>query len=710
MWPLTERSFQVKKLFNPSSVVVMGVSNDPRNLGKEIARNLFEFRFNGEIHFVGLDEGVLFGRRIHKSLDEINEPIDLAIILTPAQTIPDLLEQCGKKGITRVIIESGGFREFGEKGVELSQSLMDIATRFGIRFIGPNCIGIMNASNGLTTPFARLHNTFRVGDVGIIAQSGGVGLSFLNMFDSEQLGFSKFASIGNKLNINENDLLEYYIEDPDTSVICMYLESIQDGRRFTELARKSSKPIVVHKANIGGQSQIIAQSHTDALANDDMVVESALKQAGMIRFRDIQSYVDFVKILKIPRMRGRNLAIISRSGGHAVIAADAAATYKFELPPFNEDFLDQIRQKVRANVIKLANPLDLGDLFDFEVYVQIVEHTLQQSNVDGILLLQTYFAAVEGEASRKFLRSAAALSSQYQKPIALCVSTEQVEISRLFKEFEFPIFISPDRAVSALDASIKFEKRREIIKMEGSQVPIPVDMDKPAIARLIDKSISEGRSPLLHEAMQILSFAGLHVPDFTVLLPSQDIMNRQPDFPGPYAVKVIASQISHKSDWKGVVLGLKDLKEVKESIDHIWGRFIGQISVGLHGCFIQQMARRETGTYELIVGGKRDPQFGPLALVGYGGVLVEVFSKVSLRMVPISDREIDEMIDELPGSEIFRGVRGRAPIDRASLQKAISTVSCLMMEFPQIDQIDINPLWVSSSGSLALDARIFLKK
>ncbi len=699
----------MKKLFNPSSVVVIGVSGDARNLGKEIARNLFEFRYNGVIHFVGLDEGVLFGRRIHKSLDEINEPIDLAIILTPARTVPDILEQCGKKGITRAVIESGGFGEYGGTGDEWSRALQETASRYGIRFIGPNCIGIMNASNGLTTPFAILRNTFRAGDVGIIAQSGGVALSFLNMFDSEQLGFSKFASIGNKLNINENDLLEYYIEDPDTSVICMYLESIQDGKKFTDLAKKSSKPIVVHKANIGGYSQTIAQSHTNALANDDMVVDAALTQSGMIRFRDMHNYVDFVKILKIPRMKGRNLAIISRSGGHAVVAADAAYTYGFDLPPFNEDFLDQIRQKVRANVIKLANPLDLGDLFDFEVYVQIVEHTLQQPNVDGILLLQTYFAAVEGEASRKFLRSAASLSRQYQKPVALCVSTEQVEISRLLKEFEFPIFISPERAVSALDKVIRFETRRELITQEIGESPKPPEMDKPAISRILDRLISEDRSALLHEALDIMRLAGLDVPDYTVVLPSQNINNRQPDFPGPFAVKVIAREISHKSDMKGVVLGLKDLDQVKEALDHMWGRFISDTTVGLHGCLVQQMAHRDAGTYELIVGGKRDPHFGPLVLVGYGGVLVEVFAKASLRMAPPSNREIDQMIDELPGSEIFKGVRGRAPIDRDSLRKTISTVSALMIEFPAIDQIDINPVWVSNSGSLALDARIFLK-
>ncbi|MFA6223616.1 MAG: acetate--CoA ligase family protein [Desulfomonilaceae bacterium] len=699
----------MNKIFNPSSVVVIGVSSDPRNLGKEIARNLFEFRYTGVIHFVGLDEGVLFGRRIHKSLDEIDEPIDLAIILTPARTVPDLLEKCGKKGITRAIVESGGFGEFGGQGAELSGTLKEIAARYGIRFIGPNCIGIMNASNGLTTPFARLHNTFRAGEVGIIAQSGGVALSFLNMFDSEQLGFSKFASIGNKLNIDENDLLEYYIEDPETSVICMYLESIPDGRRFMELARKSSKPIAVHKANIGGFSQTIAQSHTDALANDDKVVDTALTQSGMIRFRDMRDCVDFVKILKVPPMKGRNLAIISRSGGHAVIAADAAFTYGFNLPPFNEDFLDQIRQKVRANVIKLANPLDLGDLFDFEVYVQIVEHTLQQPNVDGILLLQTYFAMVEGEASRKLLRSAASLSTEYQKPVALCVSTEQVEISRLLKDFDFPIFISPERAVSALDTSIRFENRRELIKQESSEPTKPVEMDRSAIARIIDKSISEGRSPLLHEALDILRFTNLNIPDYTVIKPTQDILARPPDFPGPYAVKVIAREISHKSDRNGVTLGLKDLNQVRSALDNMWGRFIPETDLGLYGCLIQQMARREAGTYELIVGGKRDPQFGPLVLVGYGGVLVEVFAKASLRIAPPSSREIDEMIDELPGSEIFKGVRGRAPIDRDSLRKTISAVSTLMVEFPAIDQIDVNPVWVSPSGATAIDARIFLK-
>ncbi len=501
-------------LFYPSSVVVIGVSNRPANLGKEIAKNLFEFRFNGEIHFVGPHGGVLFGRRINKSLEEITDPIDMAIILTPAKTVPDMLELCGKKGIRRAVIESGGFGELDDKGGELGQQIVSIAEKYGIRFIGPNCIGLMNSTNGLTTPFTAMQNVFKSGEVGIIAQSGGVALSFLNMFDSEQIGFSKFAAIGNKLNVDENDILEYYIRDSETSTICMYLESIQDGRRLMELGNRSPKPIVIHKANIGSLAQTIAQSHTQALANDDQVVGAALRQAGIARFRDMQSYLDFVKIFQLPLMGGRRLAIVSRSGGHAVIAADAAFVHNFTLPPFGEDILAEIKKHLRADVIRLANPLDLGDLFDFDVYVRIVEHTLQESGVDGILFLHTYFSAIEGASSRRLLQRIAALSHEYSKPVAMCISTEQFELSRLHKEFDFPIFMSPERAISALDGSLKFQERRRFITSNPDIRPPSPAPDDASITGLLKRIADDGRQPLLNEALDILKALGIQSPAY----------------------------------------------------------------------------------------------------------------------------------------------------------------------------------------------------
>ena len=606
----------VKDLFSPSSIVVIGVSTRAENLGKEIARNLFEFRYSGVIHFVGAHGGILFGRKIHASLDEISEPIDLAVILTPAKTVPGIMEQCGRKGIRRVIIESGGFGEFDDMGRQLGAQLKSIAERYDLRFIGPNCIGIMNSSNGMATPFTTMQNVFPRGGVGIIAQSGGVALTFLNMFHGEQLGYSKFAAIGNKLNIDENDLLEYYVEDPETDVICLYLESVKDGKRLIEIARRSPKPIVVHKANIGSLSQVIAQSHTEALANDDQVVDAAFRQAGMVRFRDMQNYLDFVKILQMPKMNGRNLAIVSRSGGHAVIAADAAYLYGFHLPPFGGDFLAEIRKHLRADVIRLANPLDLGDLFDFDVYVRIIEHTLRQKNIDGMVFLHTYFAAIEGESSRQLLQSAAALSEKYSKPVALCVSTEQSELSRLHKEFEFPIFLSPERAILALDTSIKNQKHR--LSMSANQEilqPEPPADDK-AIAAIIRNVTEASRQPLLHEALNIIKAVGLQVPEYRTIKELDQTGAALSGLLGPYAVKVISEKVSHKSDRGGVALGLSDGASVNAAASEMLKRFGSSPDTPLYGVLVQRMAARSPGSFELLVGGKRDPSFGPVVLVG----------------------------------------------------------------------------------------------
>ncbi len=701
----------MKDLFRPSSTVVIGVSARWFNLGKEIARNLLEFNYDGVIRLVGTEPGVIFGHRIHTSLEEIEEPIDLAIILTPAATIPGLMEQCGRKGIKRVIIESGGFGEFSGEEDRLSDQIVAIAKKYGIRFIGPNCIGIVNWTNGLATPFMPMKNVFRKGSVGIIAQSGGVALSLLYMFDSEQIGLSKFAAIGNKLNIDENDLIEHYLEDPDTSVICLYLESIEDGRRLCEIGRRSPKPIVVHKANIGSLSRVIASSHTAALANDDQVVDAALRQAGIVRFKDMQSYLDFVKILQLPRMKGRNLAIVSRSGGHAVIAADAAATYGFSLPPFPQQFLDEIRKHLRADVIRLTNPLDLGDLFDFQVYIRIVEHTLQEDNIDGVLFLHTYSAASpEKAASRRLLQSVAGLPAKYGKPVAMCISCEQMEMSTLHKEFEFPIFLSPERAVEAFDRAIAFHARRSSIRPAEEIVRPAQAPDDETIRSLIYRAMAEGRSPLLHEALEMIRAAGIRVPEFIPVLEPEIPESELRRFPGPYAVKIIASGVSHKSDEGGVILGLQDDEAVRSAAMDMWAGFGKAPDAGMIGVVVQKMATRRPGSYELIIGGKRDPQFGPVVMVGYGGIFVEFFGKIALRMAPLSRDEIDGMIDELPGAEILKGVRGRPAVDRNALIEAILGVAYLMVNFPEIREIDVNPIICSPSGAMAVDARVVLGK
>ena len=491
-------------------------------------------------------------------------------------------------------------------------------------------------------------------------------------------------------------------------MICLYLESIRDGRRLTEIGRRSEKPIVVHKANIASSSHLIAQSHTQALANDDQVVDAAFHQAGMVRFRDMAGYLDFVKILQLSPMKGRNLAIVSRSGGHAVIAADAAHMHGFALPPFRRDFLEEVRKHLRADVIRLANPLDLGDLFDFEVYLRIIEYTLQQDTVDGILFLHTYFAAIEGESSRRLLHMVAELTEKYDKPVALCVATESFEMSRLHKELDFPIFMAPERAIQALDQSIEFYRRRAFLRDHPERLK-PATENGEAIRTLLQDSLRVDRPPLLHECLEIIRLAGLNVPDYRVVRADYEIIQLTEALNEPHAIKIIAEGISHKSDSGGVVLGLNDRDAVRHGCREMFRRLQELEVSGVHGILVQKMVTKVPGSLEFIVGGKRDPHFGPMVLLGHGGVFVEILAKTSLRMAPVLPEEVDEMIEELPGSEILGGVRGKPPIDREALKKAVLDIANLMVRFPEIDQIDVNPVIVSARGAHAVDARIFLK-
>ncbi len=699
----------MKELFNPSSVAVIGVSTHPFNLGKEIARNLLEFSYEGEIHLVGKEGGVIFGRKIHGSILDLPGTVDLAVILTPGKTVPGIMEQCAEKGVKRVIIESGGFGEYDSQGKELGEKILSIAKNSGMRIFGPNCIGVMNSANGLATPFTTMKNVFPPGGVGIIAQSGGVALSFLNMFEGEHIGFSKFAAIGNKLDMDENDVIEYYLEAPDTSVICAYLESIRDGRRLMDLAKQSHKPIVVHKANISPKSAQAAHSHTEALTNDDAVVDAAFNQSGIVRFTHMRDYLNFVKILQLPRMRGRNLAIVSRSGGHAVMAADAAATYGFNLPAFSEDFLDSVRKQLRADVIKLSNPLDLGDLFDFEVYARILEHTIQLEEVDGILFTHTYFAAIEGASSRKLLRKASAMSHEFAKPIVICVGTENYELSRLHKELDFPIFLDPEAAVKSMDEAIRYFDRKDLISNDGEPAEPDSQIDKDLIKAAIEGVGPTRREMLLHEALGLMSNLGIVTPGWRLIREDETPSSSLGDLEGHYALKVVAEGVSHKSDLGGVVLGLSDIDALEDAFEHMMAKFRSLSDAKVVGAMAQTMIPARPGTFELIVGAKRDPHFGPVVMVGHGGIFVEVMAKVSLRLAPMTLGDVDRMIEELPGARVFQGVRGLPAINLGPLKEAIVRIAWLMTNFPEIDQLDINPFVVSDSEAYALDARIFLR-
>jgi len=689
----------VNQLFYPKSVVVVGVSERPDNLARNIVENLFEFQFNGEIHLVGRKDGVLYGRRILTSMEQLPNGIDVAVILTPAQTVPDLIQACGRKKIPWVIIESGGFGEYSEEGGQLEQTVLQIARKGGIRIVGPNGIGITNVHNGFVVPFVKMRSRpVTKGKLSILAQSGGVLLTYANLMVSANVGLSKIVSMGNKLDLNEIDYLKYLIEDPETEMIGLYLESLERGRELMEIARSTSKPIIIHKANTGEGSREIARLHTAALANDDKVVEAALKQADIIRTKDFRSFVNAVKILSLPPCRGKNLVIISRSGGIGVVAADSAERHGFRLLPPDPKLQEQFHSLFRAKVIQPTNPLDLGDLFNFDLYTTILEQGLRFPSVHSILFMHGA-TAEEKEPSRRFIQAVKDLSTRYQKPVALQYNTDEEELAYIKKALGYPIFTEPEDALTAL--AISRDHYRRLTTAKEKTPPYPVDQNRASLT--LQTAIKEKRDPLLFEALEIFQAYGIPSADYQVVHRKENLKNALSKVGFPIAMKVISSEISHKSDVGGVILHIESLKKAEEAYEKMRSLNPEKVSSVL----VQKMV---SGGKEIILGAKRDPSFGPVVLFGLGGIYVEVLKETSLRVAPINRSEAEEMVLELRGSAILKGVRGEKPSDIEAIVEMLLRLSQLMMDFPEIEGIDINPVMALERGAMAVDARIVLAR
>jgi acyl-CoA synthetase (NDP forming) len=692
-----EDHLQFLPFFYPRNIAVIGVSPEKTNLGKNIVQNCLSFGYEGEILSVGLRQGVAFGQRIYQSLEEIDREIDLAVVLTPAKTVPDLLEQCGRKGIRHVVIESSGFSELGEEGRPLEKACREIANKHRIRFIGPNGIGVTNLETGLVLPFMPLRRDLTLGPVSILAQSGGVGLSYLNFLADESIGINKFVSMGNKLNVDENDLLSYLIVDKGTKIILVYLEGFTDGRRFVEIASKADKPILVHKSNRFEQSARIAHSHTAALFTDDKLVDYALEQAGCIRLNILDDAMDYVKSQALPPLKGNRLAVVSRSGGHAVIAADACAYYGFRLAQFPDDFLRKFESRFRAHVIRLQNPLDLGDLFELEFYEYIVEEMLKREDVDGVLLGHGYRRGFEQEASRELFKRVERLVEKYQKPVATFVLTEAAENDYLKKNVKIPIFSTPESAMRALSLSHRWATRKApVMKIRSIR-----NIDKHTAANIL--AGAGGRADLLlSESMELLRSYGFSLPPYRLARTAVEALNIWKGSKGPVAMKINRPHISHKSDRGAVRLNLDSEEQLTEAFEDF-------LSLGGKETEVMVQVMANPGK-EVILGGKRDQCFGPIVLFGLGGIFVEALEDVVWRVAPLSDEEAQRMVQSLKGVKLLRGIRGDKPCDIGAVADLLVRLSQMLVDHPAIQEIDINPVGVfhEGMGAQALDARIIL--
>ncbi len=681
--------------FAPESVLVVGVSDSPRNLARHIVGNLMEFRFPGAIYLVGRRPGFLYGHPIRTSFDDLPHGIGLAVILTPAPTVPDILDRCGAKGIRYAVIQSGGFRELGEEGARLEARLAEVARRHGMRFIGPNCLGILSPPGRVGALFMPVKDYWRHGGVSVAAQSGGVGVTYLYGLASENLGLARFASIGNKDDVDETDLLRAFDADPETRAVALYLESIARGRDFFEALRACRKPVLIQKANRTTLSRGIAFSHTAALATDDAVVDAAIHQAGGIRVRTMNEMLSRIKALMLPPVRGTRLAVIARSGGHAVIAADAAADAGFELPEYPPEYLASIAGSFRSDVIRRGNPLDLGDLYDFDAYARILEGAAALPGFDAVVMVHEYFAVVEGEESRKLIPKAAELARRHDKPVVLVLVTDERETAQIKRLYDYPFFTSLEDALMALGAA-----RRVRDRGAGGAPAEPF----PDVSAAVERARALARSgvrEVLAEGFDILRAAGMEVPACALVRSAGDL---PVPIPFPVAAKVVSRRAVHKTEVGGVTLGVETPGDLTRVVAEFARRF-GPFGDG-EGVLVQAMA--PTGT-EWIVGGRRDEAFGPVVMVGAGGVLVEVLKDTAIRLAPVSMAEARDMIASLKAEPLLRGVRGAPAGDRDALARLCVTLGALMHACPEVAEVDLNPCIVLPAGVTVVDVRMRLE-
>jgi len=685
------------KVFYPDSVVVVGVSERPDNLAANIVANLLEFGYDGDVYAVGLRAGEVHGVPILPSLESLPEGVDLAVILTPAVTVPGLLDACGRKRIRRAVIESGGFAEFSETGRQLEERTHAVARRWGIRFVGPNCISVINMENGLCLPFVHLdRSAAKRGPVSVLAQSGGVSITYFHLLSEAGLGVNKVVSMGNKADLDEVDYLTFLLDDPGTQIVCLYLESIEEGRRLVELAATSSKPVVIHKANIARASEQIAFSHTAALANDDRIVEAALRQAGVARAISFDDAVALAQGLALPPVRGNDIVVLSRSGGHAVVAADAAEANGFRLAPISGAFLADVRDLFRADVVAPTNPLDLGVIFDFDLYGRVVQQCLRTLDPDALLLVHTYTTGAESEMSRRLVRRVHRLSCELNKPAAFCAFAQRAEIESLKRATDGPVFTEIEAAVRALAASRDWHARSPRL--------LPLRSPSGSRSHKVEGLLNGDGVLTTDVALAVCAAFEIPVPEWAVVESVGEALVVAGAIGYPVALKVLSPQISHKSDVGGVVLDIQNSVAMEEAFLALTERVERAVpDARVEGVLVQRML---SGGREVILGGKRDPSFGPVVMFGLGGSYVEVFDDVAFRLAPMTREDAEEMMDEVRGSPLLRGVRGELPGDLDALAEAMLGVSRLLVHCPEVVELDINPLLVFERGVAAVDARV----
>jgi acetyltransferase len=679
----------LEAFYYPRSVVVFGVSDSPGNLGREIMRNLNRFGFQGEVSGLGRKAMETEGRKVYESLDDVPGKPDLAVLLVPASGIAGALEACGRKGVSHVVVEAAGFSEFDADRKGLEDAIKEAASTWGITLLGPNCIGTFNAENGLCLPFVPFDPAeIRIGGNSLISQSGGVVHEVIRRCAADNVGLGKLTSVGNKLSVDESDVLDFLIRDPGTRTIGLYLEDIKSGRRLMDLAASTEKPVILLKGNASPAAREIAAFHTAALVGDEAVTAAALRQAGIHQVWSLQEMVELFKAFDLPPMKGTKMAVISRSGGQTVLLADEVHRHGFSLARLSSDLFDLIGERSKGGVIKRTNPIDLGDVYDELFYLDVLGEVLKEDSVDGAAFFFDY--EINPSALFDIVRGVGDLSRQHGKPVLFCLVPDRANWFSARDATSFPLFSHPAWAFDGLVHSLAHYRRKAAKEDRSSLSGLRISGKTGA-----REKGSTTRLASMGEALSMVKEYDVPVAEYALVGNGSEAHEAARQMGYPLACKKVAPFVLHKTEAGAVRLDIADGRTLEKALAEMGGELY----------LLQKMA---PAGIETIVGGRQDPEFGPVVVFGLGGIFVEVLKDVTMRVAPVDEASAREMIGEIQGHALLEGTRGTKPADVASLARVIAAVSRMLAEHPEIETLDINPLRVfeQGKGCLALDVKM----
>lgn len=692
--------------FKPNAVAVIGASRDPSKLGYAVLANIVESGYAGGVYPINPKAETILGFKVYPDVRELPEVPDLAIIVIPYQQVPESIEACGQAGVKAVVVISAGFREVGMEGLKREIEVQELAKKHKIRLVGPNCLGVIDTHTPLNATFAA--GTPHSGPIAFMSQSGALGTAILDLsLAGKRLGLGKFVSLGNKTDVAEADLLRYLADDEETRVILIYSEGLPSGREFMEVAREVTrkKPVIVVKSGVTQSGQRAVSSHTGSLAGAEQAYRSAFYQSGVLRAETMQAMFDYaLGFAYQPLLNGNQIAIVTNAGGPGILATDALEKAGLELAQLTQETKLALEHYL-PGAASAANPVDvLGDAQN-DRYEVALRRVAADPNVDGILVILTPQAMTQIEMTA---HAVGKLSKEFDKPILACFMGEaRIEGAvDILAEYGVPNYPFPERAAETFAAMRDYREYRD---RPDARI-IRFEVDQSAAAELIAAVRSDGRVSLGDaECRAMLDAYGLTRPKAEIAANAEEAVRIASDIGYPVVLKIASPDILHKTDVGGVKVGLTSPADVKDAFELIVYRAQRYVpDARIWGCLVQEMVPKGI---ELLVGMSRDAQFGPLITFGLGGIYVEALRDVTFRIAPFGRKDAEEMLEEIRARTLLDGVRGEPAADKEAVIETLLRMSQMVTDFPEIVEMDINPLvvYTEGSGAMALDMRLVLK-